>query len=118
MCSDPQWEQRKKKISDYFNNQEGDKYPCSNQIVICGFVTKDDSKWKEFINQNKNNIQQLREREVRFKNGEKWVRVPISESIRGYRYYKAKVDKNIDEKFLEQIILPCCSHYCCSFEWI
>ena len=39
-------------ISDFFNNQEGQNYPCSNQIVICGFVTEDNSKWKEFINQN------------------------------------------------------------------
>lgn len=106
------------KIREFFNNQEGDKYPCSNQMVVCGFVTEDDDKWKEFINQNKDNIQQLREREVRFKNGERWVRVPISESVRGYRYYKAKVDKAINKKFLEACILPCCSHYCCEFEWI
>ena len=52
------------------------------------------------------------------KNRERWIRVPMSESVRGYRYYKIKVDNNIDRKFLEQIILPCCAHYCCSFEWI
>ncbi len=117
MYFDPQWSQRKKKISDHFNNQEGDKYPCSNQIVLCGFVTDDNNKWEEFIRQNKNNIAILRKREIRFKNGERWIRVPISESVRGYRYYKIKVDTNINEDFLDQIILPCCEHYCCSFEW-
>ena len=115
---DPQWEQRKKKISDHFNNQEGQNYPCSNQIVCCGFVTDDNNKWKKFINQNKNNITILRKREVRFKNGEHWIRIPMSDFVRGRRYYKVKVDNNIDRKFLEQIILPCCAHYCCSFEWI
>ena len=118
MCFDPQWEQQKKKISDYFSKQEGQNYPCSNQTVICVFITDDNNKWKKFINQNKNNIVILREKEVQFKNGEKWIRIPMSESIRGFRYYKAKVDNNIDRKFLEQIIYPCCTHYCCEFEWI
>ena len=118
MYFDPKQSQQKKKISDYFNNQKGQSFPCSNQIVLCGFVTDDNNKWKEFISQNKNNIVILREKEVQFKNGEKWIRIPISESVRGFRYYKAKVDNNIDRKFLEQIILPCCTHYCCDFEWI
>ena len=109
------WQER---IAKHFNQQEGQPYPCSNQVVICGFITEDDDKWKEFIDQNKDNIQQLRKEEVRLKNGERWIRVPISDSIRGYRYYKAKVDRAINEKFLKTCILPCCAHYCCNFEWI
>ena len=46
------FKEERDKISEYFNKQEGQKYPCSNQIVLCGFVTKDDSKWKEFIREN------------------------------------------------------------------
>jgi hypothetical protein len=112
------FKEERDKISDYFNNQEGQNYPCSNQVVICGFVTDDDNKWEEFIRQNENNIVTLMKRKVRFENGERWVRIPTSESSRGYRYYKVKVDNNINRKFLEQIILPCCAHYCCEFEWI
>ena len=29
---------------EYFNNQKGQKFPCSNQIVCCAIVTNDKEK--------------------------------------------------------------------------
>lgn len=106
------------KISNHFNNQEGRSYPISNQIVCCGYVTEDKNKWNDFIKENTGNIVWKRKDDFMLKNEERWCRIPVSSSVRGYRYYKIKVDKNVDRKFLEQIILPCCSNYCCDFEWI
>lgn len=106
------------KISNWINNQEGRRYPCSNQIVCCGFVTDDNEKWQNFIEQNKDSIEKLTKREIVFDSRERWIKIPLNSSFRGYRYYKIKVDKNIDKNFLEQVILPCCANYCCELEWI
>ena len=32
------------KIAEFFNKQEGQKYPCSNQIVSCAVITRDRDK--------------------------------------------------------------------------
>lgn len=118
MSSNILTKKERKKISNYFNNQIGQNYPCSNQIVCCGFVTGNDKKWKSFIEKNKENIYILTKRSFILKNQEKWFRIPLNNSIRGFRYYKIKIDKNINKKFLKENILPCCGHYCCDFEWI
>lgn len=34
---------------EYYNKQEGRKYPCSNQIVRCGIFTRDRDKAIEFM---------------------------------------------------------------------
>ena len=34
---------------EYYNKQEGRKYPCSNQIVRCGVFTSDRDKAIEFM---------------------------------------------------------------------
>lgn len=112
------FKEERDKISNWINNQEGQNYPCSNQRVCCGFVTDDNNKWNNFIKQNKNYIERLMQRDVVFKNKEHWVKIPTSDFVRGRRYYKIKIDKNIDIKFLEQVILPCCANYCCELEWI
>ncbi len=108
---------KREKISNHFNSQEGQSYPCSNQIVCCGVVTANENKWNDFVKENMNNTVMRHKDYVVLKNGELWYRIPPTYSIRGYRYYKIKVDTNINEDFLDQIILPCCEHYCCSFEW-
>lgn len=113
------FKEERDKISNWINNQKGQFYPCSNQVVCCGFVSDDNYKWHDFIEENKENIEKLTKRDFILKNKERWVKIPISESVRGYRYYKIKVDRNIDDiNFLEQIILPCCANYCCELEWI
>lgn len=113
----PITEERQKQIANHFNNQEGQNYPCSNQIVCCGFVG-DNDKWNNFVKQNRKNIIRLSRYEFTLKNNEKWVRILSPEHTRGYRYYKIKVDKNIEDRILNQYILPYCGLYCCSFEWI
>ena len=109
------------KISEFFNNQEGQPYPCSNQNVTNGFFTEDESKWKEFLESNKNKITELRKDSVVFNNKERWHYYHhFSEEghVRGFRFYKIKVDKTINKEFLMRCVLPCCAHYCCEFEWI
>ena len=106
-------------ISEYYNNQEGQNYPCSNQLVCCGFVTNDIDKWNNFIEINKNNIERKLKNEIVLKDTkERWIRIPLNSSARGHRYYKIKVDKNIDYFILSMIVLPCCNKYCKEFEWI
>ena len=56
-------------ISSDINNQKGRKYPCSNQVVICGFFGSEE-EWKEFcfelllqlMKQNKEILERLKER--------------------------------------------------------
>lgn len=113
----PITEERQEQIANYFNNQKGQNYPCSNQIVRCGFFG-DNNKWNNFVEQNRKNIIRLSRNEFILKNNEKWVRILSPENTRGYRYYKIKVDKNIEDRILNQYILPYCGLYCCDFEWI
>lgn len=35
-------------ISEWINNQEGQNYPCSNQVVICGFFGTRE-QWEDFV---------------------------------------------------------------------
>lgn len=44
------------KLTEYFSKQEGQNYPCSNQIVVCGFCTSDFKKWEEFRDNQKDYI--------------------------------------------------------------
>ena len=51
------------KITKKVNAQEGQNYPCSNQVVVCGFFgTLED--WKKFCDKMPNRLK--REHEVRF----------------------------------------------------
>lgn len=107
------------KIKEYFNKQEGQNYPCSNQIVLNDFITNDKSKWEKFLKDNKDKIIKKRENEIVLNNNERWYYYGnLSGSIIGYRFYKVKVDKTLDKKFITECILPCCALYCCEFEWI
>ena len=38
---------------DYFNKQVGQKYPCSNQIVLCGIITNNRDKALDFMKDKK-----------------------------------------------------------------
>lgn len=61
------WQER---IEKHFNQQEGQPYPCSNQIVTNGFFTEDENKWKQFLKNNK--IKEYRKNNVLFENEERW----------------------------------------------
>ena len=112
-------EERRKKIAiDFSMNQLNYDWSwMENNDKLCWFVTKDKQKWDDFIEQNKQNIVSLTKNEVWLKNKERWIWNTEREGGHGFRPYKAKVDKNVSEIFLNEIILPCCN-ICCDFEWI
>lgn len=110
------------KLTEYFSKQEGQNYPCSNQVVVCGFVSLHRSDWEKFVHNNKDKILRqyliMARGEIFLNNNERWVWIaPSLDSIRGYRFYKVLADKNIDKKIIGEKILPLCSFYCKSFEW-
>lgn len=106
---------------DRFNKQIGQRYPCGNQIVVCGIITKSEDKAERFM-KNKDVVSEKNSwfgREWLLNNGERWVwRRHISQNCRGYRYYKIAVDVEIDDELLDLVVLPYCNLYCCSFEII
>ena len=105
---------------EYYNKQEGRKYPCSNQTVVCGIFTDDRNKAVDFM-EDKDivDIRVMHDEIVwRLRNGEKWVWRHWNEYCRGYRFYKVAVDKDVDSELFENMILVCTSFYCCSFEII
>lgn len=105
---------------EYYNKQEGRKYPCSNQIVVCGIFTEDRNKAIDFMEDK--DIVDIRvmydEIVWHLSNGEKWIWRHWNEYCRGYRFYKVAVDRDIDRKIFEYIIMPYTGFYCCSFEII
>lgn len=44
--------EQRKDISKYIKSQKGQKYPCSNQIVCCGYFSYEED-WKKFCKRNK-----------------------------------------------------------------
>ena len=107
-----------KHISDTISKQEGQNYPCSNQVVTCGFFAPR-KKWEEFCNENKHRTKHITKDYMIFEDGERWHWFSInSYNCRGYRFYKIKVSRNVDRHVFMQNIYPYCSHYCKEIEWI
>ena len=109
------------KYASLFNKQKGQKYPCSNQIVTCIYITDNPQEVYDYLKLNKDNIEGLIKRAINYiewqENNEKWIWRPITDSIRGYRFYKVKISKNYDDdEKLRCLIIPCYYHYCCSWE--
>lgn len=104
--------------ANYFNKQVGRKFPYSNQIVTCIYITKDKQKVLNYLNKNNIIPMQNAERYMKWQEeNEYWIWRPISENIRGLRFYKVKISKDYnDYKALREIIIPCCNLYCCSWE--
>lgn len=106
--------------ANYFNSRQGQKYLCGNQIVTYIYITNSPQEVCDYL--NKNNISPTIKSMTRIEqqeNDERWIWIPITEKIRGYRFYKVKISKNYsNEKILEQVIIPCCNLYCCSWEVI
>lgn len=105
-------------LANYFNQQQGRKYPCSNQIVVCAYITDNSQEIYNYL--NKNNIMPIRVSKTCIEwqeDNEQWIWIPITYNVRGYRFNKVKISKDYDDKeILEQVIIPCCDLYCCSWE--
>ena len=113
-----------KQFVEHYNNQEGCKYPCSNQIVRCGVITDNREKaidyMKDYI-KDKNIVKKYERRdgiEWFLDNGEIWIWRIWNESCRGYRLYKLAIDRYTDKEVFETLVAPKCAHYCCSVEII
>ena len=111
-------EEEMKSISEKINKQEGRKYPCSNQIVVCGFFSTDED-WNNFVKNNLDKIKIRRKDIIVFANKERWQHFSlINFSHRGYRFFKIKVSRNINREIFLNYIYPYCSLYCKEIEWI
>ena len=109
-----------KRFKEYYNKQEGQKYPCSNQIVKCGIITADKNLAIDFM-KNKNVVKKLERRDEimwELDNGEQWLWKNWTGNCRGYRFYKVVIDKMIDKDLFNYFVRPYCSIYCCSVEII
>ena len=108
------------KFKEYYDKQEGRKYPCSNQVVICGIITEDRNLAIDFMKDK--NIVKKRERKDEIiwelDNGEYWKWKHWRENCKGQRFHKVAIDKFIDEDLFHHVILPSCVIYCCSVEII
>lgn len=108
-----------KRIAKYFNQQKGQQYPCSNQIVICGVITRDRDKALSIMQSKNAVLVKHGKNKLEWKfNNERWIWTHWGYNTRGYRFYKVIVDKNIDmtEDEFAFSILGSCGNYCCSFE--
>lgn len=103
---------------EYFNKQKGSPYPCSNQIVLCGVITKDKDKALYVMKENGAVIKRQSYNSIEWElNNERWLWTTWNNGARGYRFYKILIDENIDEElfFFARVRS---SLYCCSMEII
>ena len=106
-------------IKRSIRKQKGQWYPCSNQIVVCGFLSPYRNDFEKFkLNYN---IKWQTQNDFVSNDGEHWMFYKIGNDvnrIRGYRFYKIKVSKEIDRKFFFQYIMPCCALCCREIDFI
>ena len=108
------------RFKEYYDVQEGRKYPCSNQIVVCGIITEDRNLAINFM-KDKPVIRMYQRKDGiswELNNGERWIWRNWNESCRGYRLYKVAIDKFVKKDVFEYFVLPYCAMYCCSVEII
>lgn len=105
--------------AEFYNKQEGRKFPCSNQIVSCGVITDDKNKALAIMNERGATIksQSIYNRIEWMLDNEIWIWRNWNESVKAFRFYKVIVDENIDESVFHHIE-PLLANYCCSFEII
>lgn len=104
----------------YIDNQTGKKYPCSNQNVVCGIVTRDKNKAIRFMKNKNVAYKFISKNEIIWflHNGEKWIWRQWNINIRGIRFYKIAMDMCVDIDLFHDFIIPCCSLYCCHVDII
>ena len=101
---------------EYFNKQEGNPYPVSNQIVTCAVVTNDRDKALSVMNKKGATIKRQNRDSIEWElNNERWIWRIWNYGYRGYRFYKVIVDEDINEELLMYVLIYC-SSYCCSME--
>lgn len=108
------------RFKEYYDKQEGRKYPCSNQIVKCGIITKDRNLAIKFM-KDKNVVKKCERRDEimwELDNGEQWLWKTWTGNCRGYRFYKVAIDNMIDRDLFNNFVRVYCSLYCCSVEII
>lgn len=98
-----------------YNNQIGQSYPCSNQVVCRGIVYSSLDKLNEFI-KSKNGYRNSRLMGTYMIDGKRWIAIPAEGNARGYRLYKAYIDNEIDDEIIKKCIMPIMSNYCCFCE--
>ena len=112
---------RLERLAEKFSKQEGQNYPCGNQVVLCGVITNNKDKALSVMKErgavitSKWSISPRIEWEL---DGERWLWRNWNESSRAIRFYKVLVDENIDENTFNYLIMPRLACYCCSFEII
>ena len=118
--SNPVPEETLEYYKDYFNKQQGQEYPYSNQIVSCAIITNDQYKAKNIMKDLGGVLITESSDKItwRINDEEIWTWRKSYENCLGYRFYKLMIDKNTDKAIFEKIILPCCANYCCSMEII
>ncbi len=109
---------------NYFSKKQGQNYPCSNQIVVCAIISNKSYEAISEIMLKKNCILYRRTKDkIIWKsnlNNEIWFYIKnfINRDIRGYRFYKIMIDKNINKNLFYERVLPCCGLYCCEMLFI
>lgn len=110
-------------IKKYVKKQKGQDHPCSNQIVKKVILLRDSSRiaafeqaYPHFVCYRRNIYNE--NRYIDPKTEELWITKPLSENLRGYRFYKVIIDSTIDNvDLLHNIVFGCMSHYCCDVEF-
>ena len=109
-----------KKFKEYYDKQEGQKYPCSNQIVKCGIITTNRNLAIDFMKDKEVVKKWERKDEIMWEldNGEQWLWKNWNINCRGHRFYKVAIDKMIDRNLFDCLVRPYCGLYCCSVDII
>ncbi len=111
------------RIKEMVASQKGQNYPCSNQIVGNIIVLRDSSRIEAFEQAFPRFICYRRSKVPQ---GNKyfdpctetiWQTIIVSDSARGYRYYRAIVDSTIDDDAMRCIAMPSMATYCCKVEF-
>lgn len=103
--------------AEFYNKQEGRKFPCSNQIVTCGVITHDRDKALSVMDRKGATVKSQSHYGIEWElNNERWIWRHWNENCRGYRFYKVIVDEDINDDVFRYIVAPCLANYCCSFE--
>lgn len=103
---------------EYFNKQEGRPYPVSNQTVTCAIITNDKDKALSVMESKGAIIKRQTYNSIEWElNNERWIWRIWNTNIRGYRFYKVIVDKDVHRGLFRYTVVHCAS-YCCSMEII
>ena len=101
---------------EYFNNQPGQAYPCSNQCVFCGVITQDRDKAFQTMRDKGAITKRVSSDYIQWElNNERWVWKHWNQNHRGYRFYKVLVDPNISDDMFTWLVVGS-DIYCCSME--